>query len=270
MGGSGTRAVALILQKLGVYQGKELNPAQDNLLFTRLFRNPEWYRRATSQDIAARFELFKRCMKGDALSLRQYVALCKAAHENPTRNTSLAYQLRKLSTLRSSKHRPIWGWKEPNTQFYASELLATQPSLRYVHVLRHGLDMAYSTNTRQLRFWGWKYGISTTGEEQGHELAAKMLRYWISSTQEIIATSNVYPGRVLLINFTNLCLQPEVEIERLLRFCQLSPPESLLPLSSIPRQPRSNSRYMQHDWRRFPKEQLAYVQSCGFDLDDEH
>lgn len=38
LGGSGTRICAQILIELGVFMGHDLNNANDNLLFTRLFK----------------------------------------------------------------------------------------------------------------------------------------------------------------------------------------------------------------------------------------
>jgi hypothetical protein len=38
----------------------------------------------------------------------------------------------------------MWGWKEPNTHVVLDRLWAELPRLKYVHVRRHGLDMAFS------------------------------------------------------------------------------------------------------------------------------
>ena len=40
LGGSGTRAIAQVLMDAGIYLGDSLNNANDNKLFTRLFKNP--------------------------------------------------------------------------------------------------------------------------------------------------------------------------------------------------------------------------------------
>ncbi len=46
MGGSGTRLIARILVECGIYMGSDLNEALDNLVFTRLFKDPVWFRNA--------------------------------------------------------------------------------------------------------------------------------------------------------------------------------------------------------------------------------
>ena len=44
LGGSGTRAVAQVFLEAGIYMGDDLNRANDNLIFTRLFKDPNWYK----------------------------------------------------------------------------------------------------------------------------------------------------------------------------------------------------------------------------------
>ena len=57
LGGSGTRAVAQFIIDLGVYLGDDLNFANDNLLFTPLFRNPTWY--GNVSDFSDRLKVFE-------------------------------------------------------------------------------------------------------------------------------------------------------------------------------------------------------------------
>ncbi len=48
----------------------------------------------------------------------------------------------------------LWGRKEPNTHVVIDRLMRLMPKMKYLHVARNGLDMAYSANQNQLKFWG--------------------------------------------------------------------------------------------------------------------
>ncbi len=45
VGGSGTRVIAELLSKIGYYIGNDLNNASDNLLYTLIFKRPNWFRK---------------------------------------------------------------------------------------------------------------------------------------------------------------------------------------------------------------------------------
>ena len=68
VGGSGTRAVARILELLGYFMGGSLNRSGDNLWFTALLRRPRWYREVCSENLGHEvdqvLETFYRIMSG--------------------------------------------------------------------------------------------------------------------------------------------------------------------------------------------------------------
>ena len=54
----------------------------------------------------------------------------------------------------------LWGWKEPNSHLMIRHLHRHfGDRLRYVHVIRNGLDMAQSRNQLQLIRWGSVFGV---------------------------------------------------------------------------------------------------------------
>ena len=69
LGGSGTRVIAQIVNQLGYYIGDDLNKPNDNLVFTRLFKNPEWYKTTDQKEIYSRLEIFDEYMTSQKLSL---------------------------------------------------------------------------------------------------------------------------------------------------------------------------------------------------------
>jgi len=222
LGGSGTRAIAQILIQAGIFMGDDLNKPNDNLLFTRLLKNPEWYKKASIDEKNKRLLSFKKYMESGKISIKDLIVYYKSAYTNPTHSSELQYYLDVFKLLFNKKSsRDIWGWKEPNTQIYVSEILNLFPNLKYIHILRNGLDMAFSNNKQQLKNWGWKYQIVLNGNETINELAVKQLDYWIESTKDVIAKSKGFENRFLMVKHSEFCQSPKQEIDRILKFCEI-------------------------------------------------
>ena len=170
LGGSGTRAVAEILIKSGIYLGDNLNGPNDNLLFTSLFKNPIWYEKATKEEKMKRIGLFQKYMTNVCLTMRDKAAILKASYTNTNYNSRLKFNLNLLFRINRSKKQQnmLWGWKEPNTYISLPELATVFPDLKYIHVIRNGLDMAFSKNVQQLFNWGRNFSIEVNGSRQKH------------------------------------------------------------------------------------------------------
>jgi hypothetical protein len=268
LGGSGTRAIAEVLIQSGIYMGDDLNGPNDNLVFTRLFKNPDWYKKSESIQKKNRMRIFEKYMKGNKLSTMELYRLIFASATNPIWNSNISFYLRIMKRVFDTTQKARnWGWKEPNTQIYMSEFLDFFQELKYIHVLRHGLDMAYSDNKQQLKNWGWKYNIVLNGNETDDEVAVKQLDYWIESTKDVITKSKKYNNRFLLINHTDFCNHPKFEIDKLLDFTGIEVSKSKKEkLYSIPQNTGSNNRYLEKDLNIFDSKKIEYVQSVGFEI----
>ncbi|QEP43610.1 hypothetical protein D5085_11035 [Ectothiorhodospiraceae bacterium BW-2] len=267
LGGSGTRVVAQILIDAGLWLGDDLNESLDNLTFTRLLKRPKWYQQADANAIEQRLRLFWRIMAGNRLAfgeLWQGVMLS----QHPDAAHSLRWCLRLgAQWLGSSNLYPRWGWKEPNTHIYLDALLHHFPNLRYIHLIRHGVDMAFSSNRQQLINWGNRFGIELTGQESNQELASKQLDYWIASNKRVVQLAEQFPQQVLLLTHQQLCCNPLQSINALLDFCQLSPEPALREqLYQLPNPKAADKRYCAEDLRLFLASQLAQVAEFGFEI----
>jgi hypothetical protein len=275
VGGSGTRVVAQILMKLGVYLGRDLNISDDNVWFTVLFRNPRWFARADDATIRRRIAIFDRAMTGQhALSVGDLLVVTRAA-------ASIAYQNRNWKNIRYLKrvwtfarahhvdrgHYTAWGWKEPNTHVYLRHLNAYFSGLRYIHTIRSGLDMAYSGNQQQLHNWGALAGIDLPESEA--LLPRASLDYWVAANQTVIEFGRAQLGeRFYLLNFDALCSRPQPEIDNLLAWLDLPAAEEAgESLYGLPQTPPSVGRYKQHDLSIHRAESLAAVREFGFPVD---
>ncbi|MEM9546795.1 MAG: sulfotransferase [Bacteroidota bacterium] len=269
LGGSGTRAIAEVLIQAGVFMGNDLNNSNDNLFFTRLLKNPKWYKKASINEKNKRLLSFKKHMETGKISLKDLIVYYKSGYTNPTHSSGREFYVNVFKLLFSKEvNREIWGWKEPNTQIYVNEIFNLFPNLKYIHVLRNGLDMAFSNNKQQLNNWGWKYQIELNGNETADELAVKQLDYWIESTRDVIASAKGFENRFLMVKHSEFCQNPHKEIDRILQFCEITiSPAKLKELYDIPRTPGSTDRYKNYDLNIFSPEQIQFVKEMGFEID---
>lgn len=268
LGGSGTRAIAQVLIDAGIFMGDRLNSAKDNLIFTHLFKDAAYHADANADAINARLAVFEEYMQRNHLSWSQARMLLASSRENPNVRSKLRFRLHVLrKTLSPPVNRELWGWKEPNTQIYIQEISDYFPGLKYIHVLRHGLDMAFSANRKQLVNWGHLYGIHLSADATQQETAYQQLEYWVRSTRAVMEKIQALPNGFLLINHARFCSDPEAQIERMLAYlemtCDLTTRKSLY---QIPRTPSTEGRYRKRDLGIFDQAQLNFVHDMGFEI----
>lgn len=133
--------------------------------------------------------------------------------------------------------------------------------MKYIHVVRNGLDMAHSTNQNQLRLWGTNF----LGES--YEVSPYYsLKYWHKVTQYVLHLSNSMGSRFLWLNYDRFCLDPLAGIEILLKFLDLDVTESRMSsLSKIVIVPESINRFKQFGNHLFDDADIAFVKQLGFD-----
>jgi sulfotransferase family protein len=266
IGGSGTRVVAAVAAGAGLALGDDLNGALDNLAFTLLFKRPEILT-VPDHELAALVGVFVKAMRGlgPLTGAEQELVARAAAAPRPMHPVLwLRERVRRLEAA-AADPRPQperWGWKEPNTHVVLDRLRAALPSLRYVHVARHGLDMAYSGNQNQLRLWG-PLLLSRPVELT----PASALEYWCAVHRRVLALAADMGDDFLLMSYDDLCREPREQVARLLDFLGIavSPPE-LGRLAGIVVRPRSIGRHAAHGLAGFDPADLAYVERLGFSL----
>jgi Sulfotransferase domain len=103
----------------------------------------------------------------------------------------------------------------PNTHMLVDKLLIVEPRLAYIHVVRSGVDMAFSDNQNQLRLWG-PLALGNQYEDSPNG----SLRFWCWSNERVLKISEDHPGRVLMVSFERLCRAPAESIQRIAAFLQ--------------------------------------------------
>ncbi len=276
LGGSGTCLIADILLKMGIYLGKDLNSSKDNRLFTFLLKRSEWYEKHiyTEHKINRAFSILKkRMMSVDELSLADKYFLFKCCLDwTFKKKRKIRWSIKRLKSMLSdtdfSKHRFYgWGWKEPNSHIYIPNLHQNFNNFRYIHVIRHGLDMAYSKNQTQLRSWGKLFGINSP--ETPDQIPCLSLKFWNKVNMRAINMGRELPGnRFLLVNFDNLCLFPERETGKIIEFLKIDiSNKKRSEINSLPRLPKSSGRYKLHSLNMFSNEDFISVRNFGFEIE---
>ncbi len=264
VGGSGTRLIAQILEKLGFYIGSDLNEATDNLWFTLLFKRIEILS-VSDDEFEELVDIFVHGMMGSKKFLKsKKKAINNLASMDRTQHTA-AWLKGRTKSLLSKQHTPVpieaWGWKEPNTHIVIDRLQRCLPEMKYIHVVRNGLDMAHSANQNQLHLWGTHF-IDTTCQDSPRY----SLKYWHIVHQRVLDLCRPMGPRFLFLNFDQLCLDTINGIKRLLEFLEVNVSESQIrDLSNLVRVPETVGRFKQHRLQIFDPEDVSFVRRLGFD-----
>ena len=274
VGGSGTRLVAEILSSFGIFLGDDLNIASDNLLYTLLFRRSTWFYKSiqnkkrihTGLSVLEKLLLKKYRLTIQEIWFLLYAGTDMTLHYRDQKSWSLL-RLKKIINNRRFKDPQYngWGWKEPNSYLILEDLIDHFDSLKFIHTIRHGADMAFSKNQRQLKTWGELYGITQT--ENIDPRAS--LKFWARANQTIADLGDVLgPDQYLLINFDLLCQTPELVIDELISFLELDIDKTIYQAAlKFPKTPPSQGRYKKHDLSQFDSNDLEVVKLFGFTVE---
>ena len=277
VGGSGTRVVAQILIDRGIDLGPDLNASLDSLWFTLLFVRPRWLPRALDAHdpaLGTGLGLFAAAMRGElrpSAAQRRFLSratldIARHGHNHLGDGTG-RWAFRRARSLLSEGRRPrgaeTWGWKEPATYLLLEPIREHLGPLRYVHVVRHGVDMAFSVNRQHLAAFGSRYGI-----EPGDLSPQRALRYWLAANDRAVEEgSRLFGNGFATVRFEDLCNEPRPTIERLLAdLGEDVTPGELDRLAAVPSAPASLGMHRWEDLSGFPAEDLERVRAWGFEI----
>jgi hypothetical protein len=189
-GGSGTRVVARVVREGGMFTGTDLNAYEDALPFGAY--SDRWiddFVRSGGEPVPE--ELSAR-MRDDLDALVR-------SH---------------LGDLPASAR--VWGWKEPRSIYLVPFFDAAMPSLRFLHFLRDGRDMAFSENQNQLV----KHGDALLGDDLRKEKTpVRSIAVWSRVNSAAADYGEAQLGeRYLRIRFEDLCAQPAETVRRIYDF----------------------------------------------------
>jgi hypothetical protein len=278
IGGSGTRVITQILTGLRYYMGGDLNESEDLLSYTLLFKRKRWFldNRSDEKEIFKGLSVLKKLMiTRKHLSIPELLFFLLAVKSMGLHGhnhlghgkRSWAFD-RGLALLKMKKPAAEeylgWGWKEPNSHLLIDEMNSFFPDFKYIHAIRHGLDMAYSENQQQLFNWGSLFGIPTPTDEKKIPVAS--FRYWVEANRSVIDKGNkMGTNKFLLVNFDDLCSEPREGILKIIAFLGITlPDEALNNVLELPKKIDSIGRFRQFDLSQFSTDDLIFLRSVGF------
>jgi hypothetical protein len=264
VGGSGTRLVAGALAAAGYFIGYDLNEASDNLAFSLLFARREILD-ASDDEFQRLVALFSKTTHTRDRYTPEEVALIERAVAADDLLATAWRRDRGVRMLRPDREIAApgapWAWKEPNTHVIIDRLRAVLPALRYVHVTRNGLDMAYSPNQQQLRRWG----EPLAGVDAAASSPRDALTYWCAVHRRVFALGERMGDDFLAISYDRMCAEPATELDRLFAFagCVPEPARRDAAIASI-HPPPSIGRFRAHNLDAFDRTDIDYVEQAGF------
>lgn len=266
VGGSGTRVVAAAAIALGFDMGADLNPPLDNLAFTLLFKD-QALDPGDEQSMDQRVRLLLAASAPGGSVLPEELSLLDALCREPRPASGPAehpapWLRERADRLRASVQAPRgrpgpWGWKEPNTHAWLPALLPRLPGLRYVHVVRNGLDMAFSGNLNQLLFWG----EAALGRPVRRE-PADALAYWCHVHRRVLEIAPALGDRFLWLDYDQLCDAPLEGMARLLAFLG-QPPDRAGELAALVAPSSGRRRHQGRPLEEFDPADLDFLRQLG-------
>lgn len=206
VGGSGTRVVALVLERAGVHIGDNTNLELDTLDLV-----PFYHRWIEPYVLRRRHPLGRDEMADMAVDFAAAIAAQREFVQSGD---------------------AVWGWKFPPTIRFLSFLEDRLPGFCCVHVVRDGRDICYS----KTQFEFLDHGRATLDGEEirvpagfgamlEDEAIFRLLmraRHWsrINDAATEFGESEM-ADRYLRIRFEDLCQEPVATVRRILEFCDL-------------------------------------------------
>ncbi len=264
VGGSGTRLIALFLKRLDFHIGDDLNSALDNLWFTLLFKREEILS-SNKAEFETLVNIFvKKMTLGDAYSQTEIGLVKRLASHDRSQHPISWLQERERSLL---SRKPLlnqgraWGWKEPNSHIVMERFQKKIPDMKYIHVVRNGLDMAYSDNQNQLKLWGRHF----LGDN--HQISPRFsLKYWHIVHRRVLEICEPMGSRFLFLNYDELCLSPSKSIKKLMNFLGVENSEvTVEELTGLVKVPKSFGRFKDFGLEEFDPVDVDFVKQLGFD-----
>ncbi len=149
-----------------------------------------------------------------------------------------------------------WGWKEPRSIYLVPFLRSQMPTLRFLHFVRDGRDMAFSENQKQVRKHGSAAldGLIVRQLPEPSEVPFRSIALWswVNQAAADFGERELGPD-YLRVRFEDLCAEPHTTVERIYGFFGLE--GDVDAAASEVQPPKTLAR-----WRKQPSELLARLE----------
>lgn len=189
LGGSGTRVVARLVRAAGVFMGGWVNEAEDSEPIQHFYN--AWLRHYLAQ--------------GGNLGSVELDDAEKDFH-------------RALDAHRTGIDSPdaAWGAKVPRSILMLGFWQQLFPRFRFIHVVRNGLDMVYSSDHRQRNMVG---DLMLSESERADDEVFQAMTYWCRVNIGAADFGEQHmAGRYLRVRYEDLCARPNATVRELVEF----------------------------------------------------
>jgi len=226
-GGSGTRVLVQILQKCNVFMGHEdggLNVSLDAISIQSFLHS--W--------------LLLFIMNG---GLRYPKKKPFTELQNLRMIRELEYSISTHTEHMPANGPPRWGFKNPRAMFLIPLLHRIYPDVLFIHMVRDGKDMAYSTNQGQTGIVG---PVMLTRQENMLPIPSRCAVLWSRANKLVANYGETHmPGQYYRLRFEDLCYDPEGEIGSMLEFLKIES-AGVSELAELVQPPDTIGRYREH------------------------
>ena len=155
-----------------------------------------------------------------------------------------------------------WGFKEPNSHLLIDKFRSFMDKPKYIHVIRNGLDMAFSKNKKQLYNWGDLFEVNTFLNKE----RVPSFEYWKKANSRAINLGeNLYSKDFLLVKFEDICSKPKKEGEKIANFLGLDIDKNdLSKCTEFIYTPESIGRHKSHDLKWLDKKDTDFLKEVGY------
>ncbi len=186
VGGSGTRVVCQIVMDAGFFMGTNLNKALDSSDFKPFYSY--WIGKYLNE---------KEPSTVTKNEMKKVFSECLSKHLSLKKNVNTK-----------------WGIKNPRYILVLPFLYSLFPKMKFIHVVRDGRDMAFSSNQNQTRLYG---NIFCENEAAG--TPSYNLKYWSIVNQNALdfCFSNLKKN-YLIVRFEDIVNKPTELIKKIFKF----------------------------------------------------
>jgi len=153
-----------------------------------------------------------------------------------------AYTLHYYETFLHRVGKARWADKTPLYVNYCKEILEVFGDVRFVHLLRHGMDVVQSMQERP-----WFDLIPGGSDPDPLKRLEAAARVWMQTTDGFAAFEKAHPGLCHTVRFEELTARPEPVVRRVLEFLEEPWEPAILNYQAFPHSGSGDPKTPRHD-----------------------